>query len=241
VVGDATSTASHRQRRLAGTDIPVAHPRIKLAQVMADGGVHCKGAGHAAVAMLRQPLRARLASATSRSCRAFLIASERAGPSGNFRAASRASSACASKSEASVCSAFILLRRREQRTFGPLGAGRFDPANRRRNSFHRVARATLEHAVLESSDAGVYTLQIHALPTRRAGRTFSRQQLRQSACAHGCTPPMPKCESKTVPASVRLPTGIAISESQFRTRVEPRMSVMWSGTDSQLVHRNFSV
>jgi hypothetical protein len=132
-------------------------------------------------------------------------------------------------------------RQREQRTFGPLGAGRFDPANRRRNSFHRVARATLEHAVLESSDAGVYTLQIHALPTRRAGRTFSRQQLRQSACAHGCTPPMPKCESKTVPASVRLPTGIAISESQFRTRVEPRMSVMWSGTDSQLVHRNFSV
>jgi hypothetical protein len=31
------STASRRQRRLAGTDIPVAHPRIKLAQVMADG------------------------------------------------------------------------------------------------------------------------------------------------------------------------------------------------------------
>ena len=165
----------------------------------------------------RQPLRARLASATSRSCRAFLIASERAGPCGNFRAASRASSACASKSETSVCSAFILLRRREQRSFGPLGAGRFHPANRRRNSFHRVAPATLEHTVLESSDAGVYTLQIHALPTRRAGRTFSRQQLRQSACAHGCTPPVPKCKSKTVPASVRLPTGIAISESQFRT------------------------
>ena len=162
-------------------------------------------------------LRARLASATSRSCRAFLIASERAGPCGNFRAASRASSACASKSETSVCSAFILLRRREQRTFGPLGAGRFHPANRRRNSFHRVAPATLEHTVLESSDAGVYTLQIHALPTRRAGRTFSRQQLRQSACAHGCTPPVTKCKSKTVPASVRLPTGIAISESQFRT------------------------
>ncbi len=95
-------------------------------------------AGHAAVgdtATPRQPLRARLASATSRSCRAFLIASERAGPFGNFRAASRASSACASKSETSVCSACILLRRREQRTFGPLGAGRFHPANRRRNSF----------------------------------------------------------------------------------------------------------
>jgi hypothetical protein len=183
---------------------------------MADRGVPYEGTGHAAVAILRQPLRARLASATSRSRRACLIASERAGP-GNFRAASRASSACASKSETSVCSAFILLRRREQRTFGPLGAGRFHPANCRRNSFHRVAPATLEHTVLESSDAGVYTLQIHALPTRRAGRTFSRQQLRQSACAHGCTPPVPKCKSKVVPASVRLPTGIAISESQFRT------------------------
>ena len=179
MVGDATSTASRRQRRLAGTDIPVAHPRIKLAQVMADGGVPCEGAGGGGdTAILRQPIRARLASATSRSCRAFLIASERAGPCGNFRAASRASSACASKSETSVCSAFILLRRREQRSFGPLGAGRFHPANRRRNSFHRVAPATLEHTVLESSDAGVYTLQIHALPTRRAGRTFSRQQLR---------------------------------------------------------------
>jgi hypothetical protein len=168
-------------------------------------------------AILRQPLRARLASATSRSCRAFLIASEWAGPCGNFRAASRASSACASKSEISVCSAFILLRRREQRTFGPLVVGRFHPANRRRNSFHRVAPATPEHTVLESSDAGVYTLQIHALPTRRAGRTFSRQKLWQSACAHGCNPPVPKCKSKTVPASVRLPTGIAISESQLRT------------------------
>jgi hypothetical protein len=105
---------------------------------------------HCDTARPRQPLRARLASATSRSCRPFLIASERAGPCGNFRAASRASSACASKSETSVCSAFILLRRREQRTFGPLGAGRFHPANRRRSSFHRVAPATLEHTVLES-------------------------------------------------------------------------------------------
>jgi hypothetical protein len=95
---------------------------------------------------------------------------------------------------------------------GPLGAERFHPANARRNSFYRAAPATHEHTVLESSDAGVYTLQIHALPTRRAGRTFSRQQLRQSACAHECTPPVPKCKSKTVPASVRLPTGIAISE-----------------------------
>jgi len=87
-----------------------------------------------------------------------------------------------------VCSACLLLRGREQRTFGPLGARRFHSVNRRRNSFHRVALATLEHAVLESSDAGVYTLQVHAYPTRRAARTFSRQQLRQSACAHRCTP-----------------------------------------------------
>jgi hypothetical protein len=93
------------------------------------------------------------------------------------------------QSETSGCSGFILLRRRVQRPFGPLGAGRFHPANSRRNSFQRVASATLEHTVLESSNAGVYTLQIHALPTRRAGRTFSRQQQRQSACAHGCTPP----------------------------------------------------
>jgi hypothetical protein len=87
-----------------------------------------------------------------------------------------------------VCAACLLLRGREQRTFGPLGARRFHSVNRRRNSFHRVALATLEHAVLESSDAGVYTLQVHAYPTRRAARTFSRQQLRQSACAHRCTP-----------------------------------------------------
>jgi hypothetical protein len=31
-------------------------------------------------------------------------------------------------------------------------------------------------------------LQVHAYPTRRAARTFSRQQLRQSACGAGvCT------------------------------------------------------
>src|SRR6266404_9548217 len=66
----------------------------------------------------------------------------------------------------------ILLRRREQPAFGPLDAGRFNPVNRRRDSFHRVALATLEHAVLESSQAGVYTLQIHAFPTRWAARTI---------------------------------------------------------------------
>jgi len=102
--------------------------------------------------------------------------------------ASRATSACASKSETSVCSACNYFRRRELRTFVPPGVGRFHSVNRRRNSFHRVTLATLEHAVLKSFDAGVYTLQIHAYPTRRAGRTFSPQQLRQSACAHGCIP-----------------------------------------------------
>jgi hypothetical protein len=81
----------------------------------------------------------------------------------------------------------ILLRRREQPALGPLDAGRFNQVNRRRDSFHCVALATLEHAVLESSDAGVYTLQIHAFPTGRAARTFGRRQLRQSA-SHGCTP-----------------------------------------------------
>jgi hypothetical protein len=31
-------------------------------------------------------------------------------------------------------------------------------------------------------------LQIHTFPTGRAARTFSRQELRQSISAHGCTP-----------------------------------------------------
>ena len=66
----------------------------------------------------------------------------------------------------------------EQSTFGRLGATRFRSTNRRRNGFHRVAPAALEDAVLESYHAGVYTLQIHAFPTRRAARTFGRQQLR---------------------------------------------------------------
>jgi len=66
----------------------------------------------------------------------------------------------------------------EQPTFGSLGAARFRSTNRRRNGFRRVAPAALEDAVLESSHAGVYTLQIHAFPTRRAARTFGRQQLR---------------------------------------------------------------
>jgi hypothetical protein len=65
-----------------------------------------------------------------------------------------------------------------QPTLGPLGAARFRSTNRRRNGFHRVAPAALEDAVLESSHAGVYALQIHAFPTRRAARTFGRQQLR---------------------------------------------------------------
>jgi hypothetical protein len=55
------------------------------------------------------------------------------------------------QSKTSVCSASILLRRRAQRTLGPLGAGRFSLVNRRRNSFHRVAPTALEHAVFESS------------------------------------------------------------------------------------------
>ena len=162
----------------------------------------------------RSARRARLASATSRSCRAFLIASERAGPGGNFRAASRASSARASKSKTSVCSACILFRKRELQTFAPLGIARFHPVNRRRNSFHRVAPATLEHAVLESPDAGVYTLQVHANPTLRAWRTFGRQQLRQSTSAHGCTPTQLRLHlkyTKAQLASVRYPTGSPIS------------------------------
>ncbi len=85
-----------------------------------------------------------------------------------------AKNACAAKSKTSVCSAW----RRELPAFGPLGAGRFNPVNRRRDSFHRAALATLEHAVLEASQAEVYTLQIHAFPTRWAARTFGPQQLR---------------------------------------------------------------
>jgi hypothetical protein len=66
----------------------------------------------------------------------------------------------------------------EQPTLGPIGAARFRSINRRRNGFHHVAPAALEDAVLESSHAGVYTLQIHAFPTHWAARTFGRQQLR---------------------------------------------------------------
>jgi hypothetical protein len=78
----------------------------------------------------------------------------------------------------------IVLRRSEQPVLGPRDAGRFNSVNCCRDSFHRVALATLEHAVLESSDAGVYTLEIHAFPTGRAARTFCRRQLRQST-SHG--------------------------------------------------------
>jgi hypothetical protein len=92
----------------------------------------------------------------------------------------------------------------------PLGAGRFHSVNRRRNSFHRVASAALEHAVLESSNAGVYTLQVHAIPTRRAWRTFGRQQRRQSTSPHGYSPSQLTSAltiySKTKSASVRYPT-----------------------------------
>jgi hypothetical protein len=66
----------------------------------------------------------------------------------------------------------------EQLTFDPLGAARFRSTNRRRKGLHRVASAALEDAVLESSHAGVYTLQIHIFPTRRAARAFCWQQLR---------------------------------------------------------------
>ena len=65
----------------------------------------------------------------------------------------------------------------EQPTFGRLGATRFRSTNRRRNGFHRVAPAALGDAVTILS-AGVYTLQIPAFATRRAARTFGRQQLR---------------------------------------------------------------
>jgi hypothetical protein len=80
-----------------------------------------------------------------------------------------------------LCLFFIIqeaLRARVGATFGRLGAARFSSTNRRRNGFHRVASAALEDAVLESSHAGVYALQIHAFATRRAARTFGRQQLR---------------------------------------------------------------
>jgi hypothetical protein len=76
----------------------------------------------------------------------------------------------------------------EQPTFGRLSATRFRSTNRSRNGFHRVAPATLEDAVLESSHARVYTLQIHAFATCRAARTFGRQQLRYSTPAHGHSP-----------------------------------------------------
>jgi hypothetical protein len=101
----------------------------------------------------------------------------------------------------------------EQPAFGRLGATRFRSTNRRRNGFHRVAPAALEDAVLESSHAGVYTLQIHAFATRRAARTFGRQQLRYSTSAHGHSP---NCRPDAGPATGALaPDDI---------RVEPRVS-----------------
>ena len=146
----------------------------------------------------------------------------------NFRAASRASSACAKRS---VCSACILLRGGEQRTFGPLGARRFHSVNRRRNSFHRVAPATLEHAVLESSDAGIYTLQVHAIPTLRAPRTCGRQKLRQCTSAHGCTPTQLRLYSKYIKCEVGICTvsdwnsnfcNCVMATEQFRLACRPR-------------------
>src|SRR5258707_4174249 len=62
-----------------------------------------------------------------------------------------------------------LLRRREQPALGPRDAGRFNPVNRRRDSFHCVALATLEHAVLESSDAGVYLYVANPCVPDRSG------------------------------------------------------------------------
>ena len=92
------------------------------------------------------------------------------------------------KSKTSICSAWNITSETRSTGFGPLGASRFHSVNHSRNGFHRVAPTALEDAVLESSHAGVHTLQIHAFPARRAARTFGRQQLRQSTSAHGCTP-----------------------------------------------------
>ena len=126
----------------------------------------------------------------------------------------------------------------EQPTFGPFCAARFRSTNRRRNGFRREAPAALEDAVLESSHAGVYTLQIHAFPTRRAAGTFGRQQFRQSISTHGHSPSelsLPPSElscvkniKKTMLASVRYPTGAPIQDypltrakSGRRARIEP--------------------
>src|SRR5260370_25274410 len=92
------------------------------------------------------------------------------------------------KSKTSICSVGNITSETRSTGFGPLGASRFHSVNHSRNGFHRVALATLEHAVLEPSDTGVYSLQVHAFPTLRARRTFGRQQLRQCTAAHGCTP-----------------------------------------------------
>jgi len=91
------------------------------------------------------------------------------------------------KSKTSICSAWNITSETRSTGFGPLGASRFHSVNHSRNGFHRVAPATLEHAVLEPSDTGVYSLQVHAFPAFRARRTFGRQQLRQCTAAHGCT------------------------------------------------------
>jgi hypothetical protein len=91
------------------------------------------------------------------------------------------------KSKMSICSAWNITSETRSTGFGPLGARRFHSVNHSRNGFHRVAPATLE-SVLEPSDTGVYSLQVHAFPALRARRTFGRQQLRQCTAAHGCTP-----------------------------------------------------
>ena len=86
----------------------------------------------------------------------------------------------------------------EQPTFGPFCAARFRSTNRRRNGFRREAPAALEDAVLESSHAGVYTLQIHAFPTRRAAGTFGRgpgfvSSRRESISRRGLVPAVTLC------------------------------------------------
>ena len=100
------------------------------------------------------------------------------------------------------CSAWNITSETRSTGFGPLGARRFHSVNHSRNGFHRVALATLEHAVLEPSDTGVYSLQVHAFPALRARRTFGRQQLRQCTAAHGCTPSRLRISEMTL-ASIR--------------------------------------
>jgi hypothetical protein len=100
--------------------------------------------------------------------------------------------------------------------FRPTWTGRFNSVNCCRDSFHRVALATLEHAVLESSDAG--SIRWKSMRSRQVGQ-------RGRSVGDSCGNPLRMDAlrvsyvytniSKMTLASIRCPTGTPISAIAF--------------------------